>query len=667
MMKYEFRKTIYYNKGWILILLVFVQLFISSSLNNTHSDSLNDQNYSFYHQQLQGPMNEEKENFIFSEEQLMVSYENRREILIEDFKNDRISDEHYIKELKDLNLTHYKARVFEGVKEYIQYLEENPGREYIHENHINKFLSIEIPYLLIAVLILNVTTSFENEEPMESLRATSVVGRNSLMSTKLLSLMIINLGIFTLYFIISFLLRYDLSLFSELFASSDSTRMFSNTDFTGLLGLLVIIMYMIQSIGVILLTGMISLLHVKIGIKGLKLFILSFGIYVVSFFLFADSKALYYIPFIGFFNPIRYFVTNNSQMIGADISGFSTSELLVTISLSIFVITMMLFKRKSLNTIMIFVVAGFLLSGCTSSIKSSPDIEYSNHNNSIHCNDLVCVSPSDNILFDRENDNTFQINRNPLLPIDFIGVGTMYREYFYFIEEREGSWSLQKLNTLNFEQNHVYADSQFRYNIFGKLISTEFRNTPHRIYVAGEDIYLMFEDHVSLISNQKNHVNIMDEGILIISIEDENMYFINDQNQLEVFNLNNRTRTVILDSLVLSAQMDEEYIYYNKLKDETLHRFDRINHKSEQIVDEFVNFYQYVDGFVYYTSQYGNGIKVHSIDDGSTTDILTELRIYSISIVDDIIFFTADDEDSKKIISFYYKNGIIEKFAHPIE
>lgn len=661
MIKYEIKKNLIYNKGWILILLIIFQLFIGFIFGFQNQSDSRTLNYQYYHEHLQGKITDEKINFINNEEKMIHEFDEKRELLEQQYKNDEINDEQYIHNLDILNEYQYRASVFENVKEYVSYIQEDINREYINEDHINSYLKTSIPYLLIIVIILNVVISFQNEESMYLLTKTTLIGKNKLIKTKILTLIIINSIIFILYFLIHFLLNFNFSYISELFVRLDSTRMFEGTFFQGNILTIIIIFFFMQWLAVIFLSFITSLLYLKIKIGSLKLCILEIGTYVISFFLFINTKWLYYILPIGFFNPVRYFVSENLVETEKSIQSFHMNELIFIIVVSFFVLMLIYLKRKKMFKIPIFMILLILLSGCQNEKLILSDIKYSNHNGFTH-NEIVSVFTIENQLLDMQTGKQFQINRNPLKDIKTISTGYMYYQYFYYIEIGETEWSLQRLNTENFEQEEIYKESIYERDVLGNIISSPSYNKPLQIHVNNEDVYIIFKNRVEVVSSNHNNKVLFDKTAYIVSFEQENMYYQNDKNQLVVFNTQTHEHKICLESLISNAYIDNQYIYYIKLKDETLYRLDRSNNTSEQLINEQINFFQVIDDKIYYTTTVSNkGINIYIPKSGQREKILDNYKVSTFSVLDSKILFSAYDDELHQIFHYYLNNDNIQR------
>ena len=215
MIKYEIKKNLVYNKGWVLIFLIILQLFIGYISKYQNNDTLETRNYLYYHEHLQGKITLDKLDFINTEEKNINGFEEKRELLEEQYKNNEITDKQYIESLEILNTYHYRASVFEDIVEYTNYIQTDVDRAFINERNMNSYFEMSIPFLLIVAIILNIVISFQNEESMYLLTNTTLVGRNKLIRTKIVTLIGINSLMFIFYFLMNFLLKYNFNYISE--------------------------------------------------------------------------------------------------------------------------------------------------------------------------------------------------------------------------------------------------------------------------------------------------------------------------------------------------------------------------------------------------------------------------------------------------------------------
>lgn len=145
----------------------------------------------------------------------------------------------------------------------------------------------------------------------------------------------------------------------------------------------------------------------------------------------------------------------------------------------------------------------------------------------------------------------------------------------------------------------------------------------------------------------------------IINIIDDKLYYINDKKQLIEFDLNTHEEDVYMNTLILYAYLNDNYIYYINLKDDTLYRKDRFNDDGVQVIKEQINFFQVKDDEIYYTTIGGKGINVYNQKSKLKDTILNEIDVYAFNVFNDTICFTAYDDTLHKICSYYYKSNNI--------
>lgn len=655
MIKYEIKKNLVYNKGWILIFLIILQLFIGYISKYQNNDTLEARNYLYYHEHLQGKITLDKLDFINTEEKNINGFEEKRELLEEQYKNNEITDKQYIESLEILNTYHYRASVFEDIVEYTNYIQTDVDREFINERNMNSYFEMSIPFLLIVAIILNIVISFQNEESMYLLTNTTLVGRNKLIRTKIVTLIGINSLMFIFYFLMNFLLEYNFNYISELFVKIDSIRMFEGSFFHGNILTMIFILFFMEWIAVIFLSFITSLLYLKVRIGSLKLCILEIGVYAISFFLFVNTKWLYYILPIGFFNPIRYFVDKNMMDVAISMQPFFMKDLIMTIFIALIILIFIFLKRKKIFKMPIILSILILMSACQNQKIQVKDMIYDNING-FNYNEEVSIYTVDNQLIDLDTEKEYQINRDPLKNIETINTGYMYYQFFYYTEIGEDEWSLQRLDTTSFEQTEIYRSSLYKYDILGNITSSARYNMPKQIYVSDGNVYIVFSNRVEVLSSAYDIETLFEQQAFILKIEQEDMYYINDKNQLEVFNMNTHNHKLYLDTLISNAYIDDEYIYYTRLKDETLWRRDRKKHIEEQMIDECVNFFQVVDKKIFYTMIDKKGINAFYYEDNMKEVLLEDYLIYAFFVQDNKIVFTAYDDKSHKILSYYLKD-----------
>lgn len=345
MIRYELRKNFIYNKIWILLLIVISGIILRSLIPNQQLKSLDNQNYQFYYEKLNGKINQDKIAFLKNEENNINQFKEKSNLLETLYKEGKISDEEYINQLEKINTYHYRAQTFEDINDYVNYLKENKTRSYINENNMNRYLNSSIPFLMIAMIIIEVIISFQNEQSMYTLSKTTIRGKNQLIKSKIFTLILINSFIYIGLSFLNFLLYFDMNYISELSCSLDSTRMFAGTYFHGSILSYILIIFSMQWIAVVTLTYITSVLCLKIRTGLIKLCIVEIGVYLLSFILFTNTKWIYYAFFIGFFNPKRYFLGNINSIYENNFIPFVASDLLIIIP--IMILCLLLFPNYS--------------------------------------------------------------------------------------------------------------------------------------------------------------------------------------------------------------------------------------------------------------------------------------------------------------------------------
>lgn len=662
MIKYELKKNLIYNKGLILVLLLMLQVIASNVFNYKNGKDLEIEIQQYYYNNIHGKISDEKVCFMIDEEKKINEFEEKSELYLQQFKSGEITDEQYVTYLEDINKYHYRTNVFENVKEYVNYLKLDESREYIDEEHINQYLDHDIPYLFIIVIILIVTISFQNEESMHLLIKTSIVGKNKLIKIKCLTLIGINSMLFIVCFLIDFLLKYNMTHISELLVPLESTRMFEGTHFRGGILAVTFSFFVMRWLAVIILTCLTSLLCIKTKIGARKLCILEIGIYVVTLLMFTYSRWLYYLSPIGFFNPKRYFFGEQELNTGDIIYAFSMKELLIIFLLTILILIIVLLKRKKIYQIPTFVIICLLLTGCQNEKEMIRSIDY-NNNNGFNINEEIAVYTVENQMIDFEAEECYEINRNVLKNIEIITNGYMYNQYLYFVAIDETEMSIQRLNTKNFEQKEIYRSSLYKYDVFGNIISSSRNNKPLQIYVEDKQIYIVYYNRVEVLAAYNDTELLFEGEAYIVKIEDEKLYYINDKNQLMSFNLNTHEKQICLKSLISNAYIDDQYIYFIKLKDEKLYRFERPNKDEELIINKDINFFQIGNNKIYYTTIGGKGINIYNYKSKQNHEILKDIKIYTFSMLGNKTVFTAYDDELHKISWYYFNDNNVYKIS----
>ena len=655
MIKYELKKSLIYNKFWILILLVIGLVFFGNLHSNNQISNLENQDYQFYYNNLHGKMYQNKIDFINNEEKNINGFKEKSDSLENEYKSGKITDEQYIDELDKLNTYHYRAQIFDEISEYIDYLSKDSNRSYINENNMDAYLNNDFSYFIIVMIILDVIISFQNEESMYLVSKTTINGKNRLIKSKVFTLSIINLIVFITIFLLNFILSFNLDYISDLFATLDSTRLFLGTSFHGNILCYIFLCFFMKIIAILLLTCITSILCLKSRIDGIKLCILEMSAYIIFFLLFKNVKWIYYMIPIGFFNPNRYFLGTITNVSGETIMPFKEKELVVVLIILILLIFMIFLKKRKIFQIPFLICMCIIMNGCQNKDYKQTDIMYENLNG-FYVNDNLIINTVENQMVDLINNKKYEINRNVLKDIDNISTGFMYYQYFYFIEMGEDEWSLQKLDTCTFEQEEVYKKSFFKYDILGNIISTSRYNLPNQIYVDCDKVFISYYNRIEVL--EKNNTEILFNGYgQILKVERDNIYFINDKKQVEEFNIKTKKHIVRVKSLVSSAFVDDRYIYYTSLKDGNLYKANRDSYEKDLILKEQVNFFQIIGDQLYYTLVGENGLHCISFKTQTKASIIPNIDVYAFIVIDSKIFFTAMDQELNKI-SWFVFDGI---------
>lgn len=661
MIRYELRKNFIYNKIWILLLIVISGIILRSLIPNQQLKSLDNQNYQFYYEKLNGKINQDKIAFLKNEENNINQFKEKSNLLETLYKEGKISDEEYINQLEKINTYHYRAQTFEDINDYVNYLKENKTRSYINENNMNRYLNSSIPFLMIAMIIIEVIISFQNEQSMYTLSKTTIRGKNQLIKSKIFTLILINSFIYIGLSFLNFLLYFDMNYISELSCSLDSTRMFAGTYFHGSILSYILIIFSMQWIAVVTLTYITSVLCLKIRTGLIKLCIVEIGVYLLSFILFTNTKWIYYAFFIGFFNPKRYFLGNINSIYENNFIPFVASDLLIIIPIMILCLLLFFIKRKKQLQIMLLSITCCLISSCQAKENIQTDMMYKNENG-FYLNDNVIINTPENQIFDFHLEKKYIINRDVLKDIKDIGTGFMYHQYFYFVNIENDMWTLQRLNTDTFEQIEIYKNSLFKYDILGRIISTSRYNLPNQIYVNNNDIYISYYNRIEVFNGYYTDI-IYNKHAQILSIIGNDIFFINDKHQIEKYNMHSKKSTVCVNSLVSSASVVDNYIYFTSLKDGYLYRINQNNNIKQLIINNPVNFFQIVNNQIYYTLIGSKGINSHSFNSNQKSTIVSNKNVYAFLVNNSQIFFTADDSKTNKISWYMYNENNYRKIS----
>lgn len=653
MIKHEIKKVLYHYKGWLLVVLMLIFTSVGLMITPKMPEQFVNEATTYYYQQLHGKLTDDKLQFIKNEMDNISQIQLKSELLLKQYQQAEITDEQYLNEMEILSSYRNKSVVIEYIKAYVDYLNMDWNRVYVDEMAMNQFLTIEIPYVVIVVIALLTIISFKNEEPMYSIIKTTVNGKKRLMPTKYFSMLIVNSTIFSIYFLLMITIKYPFDNGNILAVSLDSTRLFADNFLQTKVITYLFIIYLLQLLAVGVLTIICMRLALKPDVSGLNCVVIILGSYFIVFMLFSNQKWLYYLPMFGFFNPIRYFQTTSSSN---TFSPFSYQEFILVLIIFVVILMVLIIQYKKVFKIIPLFLLLVGLSGCSKEHLEIKNIPFIN-NGTMHCNSNVCIDSSNQKLYDFKKKQIFAVNRNPLMDTESIN-GYMFHQYFYFIETSDEKWTLQRLNTETFKQEELYKDSLFQYDMLGNVVSTPSYTRPFQLYVDNDDIYLVFENRLVLFKNQQMKV-LLEEKVSLLKVENYNIYFKNDRNQLFVFNIETGEKKRLIESLMGNALIHQREIYFTALRNDSLYKVNLDNDESLLLVNEPVNFLQVYNQQVYYTKVGEKGILIK--DEQQVKKILESYMVYSFLIFDEKLLFLSYDDQSHQVVWFCYQNGDITK------
>ncbi|WP_249029589.1 DUF5050 domain-containing protein [Tannockella kyphosi] len=624
MLRYELKKILIYQKSWIVLFILFLSFFLTAYQNNVQELATSFYQQEYYNQ-LQG------QNVFEIQEYLELEKENMDNISIvimttlEDYQAGIINQDEYIERMEQQNEYQYKYDAFSQVQEYYQYLQDDYLRTYIYEANIENYFTQDFPLLLIIVCIWISVTTFYNEKEMVPLINTSKIGRIKLVKTKIISLSILFLLTIVVYHSINLLFCYDWQYSNDLFAVVSSSMFFQDSFYNGTFLSLLLLLALMQYIAVIILVFITLLLFYILRIRIIPFIIILLMSYLLPIFTFS-LDVLYYIVPIGFFNPVMYYL---ESLKGVEVLGMI---LVVSVILALFV-------SKKIKIIPIFVVL-LMLSGCSNQMINDSDVSYTNDDTYSYNQDVAIIY---NQIYNFHEDAYYSLNRDVTKNLESTGIGYMQNQLYYYVANLEDEVVLVCLDTSSYNQEIIYT---FDYYGIGSI------NYITSIKVYGDDYYIRYYDRIEKIANGKASVYI-DGSANIIGWINENVYFINDVNQLIKMDQEGN-QEVVLQELVSLVRIVDNTLYYVSLQNEFLYSYDFETKETQLLIQQKINDFEIYDNYIYYVTLEENGITKVKLEDNSQEYLLQDREVYFITIYEGI-FFGAKISNSNQI-GFYYTN-----------
>lgn len=680
---YEMKKMFLYQKG-LLFISLYVVLGIASLLVFDTPDNpeieMNIEPYSFYLNQVQGALSEEKEQFLAHESQRISEATIALEKTFADFYDGKISDKELLAVSAPLEETVKNESGFKVIFDQYTYIRENPDNRYfLSTNGWNGLLSsdsLDLLFLLLLLVLITPVFGAEFSSEMDVLHLTAQKGTRVHAASKVVLVLVT----VTLLCLLTSLLAYgfyhvkyglengDYPLQSLSFYESSTKNISLFSAFIWLSAL------KIGGYGCFAM--LIMLLTVWTKRYALALFS-STAVVLLPYFGLTSESTKYLVPGpLGFMIPAGYFrgnayqynvVTEQMDVTFHEIStGTMLILLAVTLCISVGAAVFIILRHtngwsvhkrrrwlksslfKPFHLLLVFGIAVPPLAGCTSHPETG---KYDIYNYASRQS------------FENEHYR-FYVDETDLENIQLV-----------FKEKQTGV--VRKLNRdpmtrLTKTGTFIYGNGPYVY--YMKYIAEKMRGFSHRFEERGK-VYIVeidtatFHERIILEKNLDSHKDRFlglhregrdDSGYYLgidsFFLDDERIYFITRDEIRQVERLSGQSRVIIRLPFIRSVSYDGKYIYYLNEKYQVM-MYDTDTGSEQVIPDIITTSFILTDTELLFLNR-KDKYKIYALDlNDNTIRQITGKSVLSFTCDDQYIFFEGRDDLKKYRINRMNRNG----------
>lgn len=628
MIKWEFHK-IFIKKRFILIVLIFTMFFAyiqQNSFNSLDSMTKNEQEvYEKYMREISGKITEDKIEKI-NEDKSEINYVEQNILkVIDDYRRKKVDKATYQNIVKRNRALLSQQKAFQYIERNINYVQEDNDKRYIlDERGWKKLLVNEYDYLIfICILIFVIFLCFNSESKnMNEIINTTLRGRKSLLVSKyivfflfitffILTFEIIKFFIFTNYFSIT---GFD-------FPLQSISYFFDSYWNISILGCYFICIFL-KWLGFLFL-GIISIFLTLKSKKLISILVCSLIIVFLPLGILENTKVLWFLSYIGLAHPYRYFAGDfyNEQNIVVSKS-FSTLEVLLVVIITIIIASYLIrytlaSRNKNKKRIFIYILFLVLLTGCQSNDLYEKENTYnlSQENFITENEEYFFVNEGIDYIFkNKESLDKFSIIENLEIGntdfmISFVFIGN---DSFYYLKVYNNmkNFDIIQVNSKTFKRNMIYSKEVVSNNNgflnFMPKIKAERRQdywAPSSFFITGKYLVLEYTDKIEIIDlHTENIVETLEDyfGPYQISAIGEKIVYVNYQNELTMYDIEKKSKRIILSTLVENFLIYNDSIYFLNLENgNKLYRINKNSNTPKLLFDYEVIDFTIDNEFIY--------------------------------------------------------------------
>ena len=595
---YELKKILLKRYG-ILITLFALLIKITSLLWGNDAAVLNNKMeenkniFLSYMQVLSGEINEEKSEFIVSEEKNFADAQSLYAQTEQQYLNGKCSEYDYLIALEDYEATQEKHEAFSVVQgQYLSATADN-RRYFMYTNGWSRLLAGGAPDWILIFFVCIITAPVISKEyscEMAQLLALTKNGKARLYISKLAAVLIVVTAVsvvFSMTEIVYTCLRYGLN--NPDFPLK-SIPQFVNTEYDLSVYQAMIVIFLNRLCGVWYLSALIF--YISTIIKNtLPCIFIGLSVVFVPMLLLAESKMQYILPLpTGMFKPHAYLQSKfNAVYASNTVISISQNEYIRTIVIMVLITTLLSFanimkfdiKKLRFSALCLCLLS---VSGCNNADEYKMNNIYNSYNSILSAsNEEYTIEITDQIpiLYDKSSDESIKIIRNPFDETAIISCAAVYAD-------DKAVYRLEQISASSINGNSIYTEQIVRTNL------------------ADFNEEIIYRDEI---------------------LKDTSSSFLGLGKYLP---LSDESST---DSIHSFAVFDNFIII---LKESGLYLFSLENDKCELLADGYIRCWSCAYGFIYYIdSEYS----LHKLDVKSKNDsVICDERISSMYVTENEIF-----------------------------
>jgi len=675
---YEMKKLFFYQKG-LLCISVF---FILSTINLIFFDKPKNpemdiyfQPYSYYLQQLNGELSDEKEQFLKDESEQISDAHTALDKAYNDFYDGKITKNELEKIIHPLEKIVENEAGFQVIFDQYTYIRENPNNRYFLEtNGWDSLLSTDYLDLLFVLLLLVLVTPVfcsEYASEMDTLHLTVKKGNNKQAIVKILVILItiILLGILTAllrygFFHIKYGLEnghYPLQSLSYFENSSKQISLFTTF-------MLVTILKIFGALSFAIFIMLISVWTKKYALtlfaSTVLLLLPYYGFNLASTKYFLPSPLSFMIA-TGFFKGNEYelnILTDQMDLLFREISiGVLITLVFVLVTMNFLSVIFILKKHtnvwsvRKLNkplkmTMMMFLLSLFA-SGCNPENEQLDKNEIYNYSMSHSFEtdryyfylDETDLDDRKLVFEDKQTGIVQNMSRNPIQSLSHIKNGIYGNgDRVYYMKttyEKTGMREMESLdkffimeidtNTFTerviFEKNINVNNDHFLGLYTVDMSELSFYNAIDAFFLDEENIYFIDSKEIRRVNRftGNSEVIINSPRLTSVAFDGHTIYYINEKYQVTKFDTQTDSETVLPNIITTSFLLTEsELLYLNRQDAQKIYALNLKDASTRKITDKPVLSFTYDNEYIYFENKVD--LKNYRIDRDGQNETLIE-------------------------------------------